>query len=137
MRTYTLIPYYPAILVLIITLLTGCSTSQNSTSPFYSWTKNVENTYQYEKSQNPQLDDDLMRDYHSAMKDEKQFASVLPSGVLANLAYKLILGGHTYEAIKLLEKEIKYYPEEKTYVEKLIKIAEDKQAETQADGESN
>lgn len=102
----------------------SATTSCMSEKTLYSW-GNYENvSYNYSKDPGEKNETELVKCYDRLFEDQKGTRKLVPPGMCAERAYLYIKKGKKDEAIALLNKEIKLYPESKLFIDRIIKQIE-------------
>lgn len=105
-------------LISIVALgLSSCSEPKN----LYSWHDYEDVTYEYSKNPTEKLKAKALNEYQRLTEKQKGIRKIVPPGLLAEYGYMLYMNGKTEEGIKLLNGEIKLYPESEKYISRIIK----------------
>lgn len=100
--------------------LSSCSEPKN----LYSWHDYEDVTYEYSKNPTEKLKTKVLKEYQRLTEKQKGIRKIVPPGLLAEYGYMLYMNGKPEEGLKLLNDEIKLYPESEKYISRIIKQLE-------------
>lgn len=112
------------ILILIVTVFTGCATPQK---PMYYWGSYSSSLYAYKKTPG----DETLKAHKEVLLniiEESQKQNIrVPPGVYCEYGYIMLQEGKKKEALRYFELEEQTYPESKVFIERLKSLAKDKE----------
>lgn len=106
---------------ILLFMLGSCSSS------YYAWYDYDEQSYQYNKVEDQQARQNLMKTYNKMIRKPNGTLKKVPPGVYADYGYLLLVENKTEEGIKMLKKEIELYPASKPFIMYILKTLEEKQ----------
>ncbi|WP_300860591.1 DUF4810 domain-containing protein [uncultured Duncaniella sp.] len=92
-----------------------------TTKTLYSWGDYEKASYEYTKDPSDKNTQKLHKCFDQMESKQKGTRKTVPPGICAEKAYLLVKQGKTDEALAMLDKEIKLYPESKPFIEKIKK----------------
>lgn len=101
---------------LALVLLASCGTPT-----LYSWGNYEATSYAVAKSPSEKNIQHLIKTYEEMINSPKGTRQLPPPGICAEYGYLLIKQGQHERGRKLLEQEIKLYPESSTFIQSLLK----------------
>lgn len=112
--------------IICSTLLCAIAFSScNTQSSLYSWQNYEKNSYNFYKKQTPESTEALLATYAKMVESqERSTRKIVPPGTYAEYGFLLIQNGKRENGLEMLKNELKYYPESKVYIERIIKMLE-------------
>jgi hypothetical protein len=102
-------------LILICVMFCCC---QKQTYSYYDYSNAV---YLHTKTDNPKDLKKIMKTYQSIMTKQEKKQGIVAPGLCCDYACLLLESKDTINAKTYFEKEVKLYPESKTYIDSLLK----------------
>ncbi|MEG1616010.1 MAG: DUF4810 domain-containing protein [Bacteroidales bacterium] len=117
-------PYKTGVIVSLF-LTIGLFSSCETTKPMYYWDDYMSASYNYYKKQRPEDTEKLVKTFENIIrKSNNSTRQIAPPGIYAEYGFLLIQTGKKEEGMAMLHKEIEAYPESKSFIERIIKQAE-------------
>lgn len=109
--------------VLLVLVVALCCSSCGC--GLYNWCDYEKTSFNYYKKQTPQTMGLLMLTYQTMINNQQHSKrKVVPPGIHAEFGYLLLKKGCKTEGIEQLNEEMDLYPESKTFISRIVKLAE-------------
>jgi hypothetical protein len=110
------------LLAFVALFFASCTTQK----PLYDWHNYDRTSYRYQKNGDEESIDDILESYKDIIKEQKKGTrGTIPPGVYADYGFLLLQAGQTKRGADMLKREIKFYPESRVFIERILKMIEE------------
>ncbi len=103
-----------------LVILASCSTQK----PLYTWDGYEAYSYKYLKDRDKESREQLMESYEKIINEQEGSRDTVPPGIMADYGFLLMQADQQKKGKKMLTKEVKYYPESKVFIDRILKMIE-------------